>query len=319
MKKINEQPLLHFSLVLSAVAAFCGLAIGLTHQLTQPIIDERLAREQVEAYQTVIPEIQSYDTLEEDATFTVVLAKDSTEAVIGVIYIVTETNQYGDYKLALGVSTEGMILNAMFVDYQQTTTLKSITENNLALFIGLSLNDQPSSSDLSSGASVSYKSLLDSMSRAAEYQQTLDFVPQNPYETFVEDFASETLDTNFIPTQHVLSKTDILSTSNEVIASIYELQGEGIYQEGGDAASITLFVIIDMNQRVIGTIMEDALYFHSGGRFQSRIVEYLTSFEGLLIQDVVGAYPSDWTAGASSDNTRQLVDQLFDALKEVLS
>lgn len=173
MKKIKENTLLHYSIVLTIVATFCGFAIGLTNFITAPIIAERLETSELEAYESVMPSVQRIESLEEGAVFSVVKAFND-EQMIGYIYTVTETNQYGDFTIITGVDIDGTVLGATFLDYQQTPTLKQISEENLVLFVGLNILIQsPSASDVSSGATYSYDSIVRVFSSIVAFQTAL--------------------------------------------------------------------------------------------------------------------------------------------------
>lgn len=175
MKNIKQNTLLHYGLVLMIVAAFCGLAIGVTNYFTAPIINQRLNDSELEAYEVVFSDIKSFEIVLEEATFEVIEAFNNQEDSIGYIYIVTETNQYGDFKVITGVDHEGVVLGAMFLDYQQTPTLKATTVANLELFVGLNVfSDVPSSSDVVSGATYSYDSIIQVFHRVKTYQQSMD-------------------------------------------------------------------------------------------------------------------------------------------------
>lgn len=177
MKKITENKMLHYSLVLMTIAAICGIAIGITHQITEPIILERLNNDEAAAYETAMPGIVDYEVLIEEDTMTAILAFDQEGIQLGMIYIITESNKYGDFTVVIGVNREDVIIHAEFIDYQQTTgKLKSTTEANLALYIGLNvMTDTPSSSDLEAGATYSYQSVLNSISRLKAIQETIQF------------------------------------------------------------------------------------------------------------------------------------------------
>ena len=172
MSRIKQNTLLHYGLVLMIVSAVCGLAIGVTNALTAPIIEERMADESLVAYQVVMPGITRDEALTEDENFQVIVAFDDSNNVLGYVYTVKETNQYGDFVVIVGVDTMGEVLGATFLVYEQTPTFKSISEINLSLYVGLNiLSELPSTGDIQSGATYSYNSLINAFTKIKDYQQ----------------------------------------------------------------------------------------------------------------------------------------------------
>ena len=173
MNIIKKHTFVHYGFVLMIVAALCGLAIGLTNSITAPIIEARLAAERLEAYELVMNGIADDDVLLEDEAFEVIVAYDVNANTIGYVYTVTETNQHGDFIVIVGVDTSGVVIGATFLVYEQTPTYKPITESNLELFIGLNiLSEVPNSSDINTGATNSYNSLLSVFNKIKNFQQT---------------------------------------------------------------------------------------------------------------------------------------------------
>lgn len=171
---IKKHTVVHYGLVLMIVAALCGLAIGVTNSLTAPIIAERLSSERLEAYKLVMNGIADDDILVDEEKFQVIQAFDENSNTLGYVYTITETNQHGDFTVIVGVDTLGEVLGATFLLYEQTPTYKPTTETNLALFIGLNiLTDMPGGSDIASGATNSYNSLVNVFSKIKDYQQSV--------------------------------------------------------------------------------------------------------------------------------------------------
>lgn len=179
MKKITENKILYQTIIVTIVGLISIFLAVLTNTITAPIIANRILDEQLKAYESLVDDIDDFTVVLKTETFEAVLAYDENDETIAVIYIATETNQYGDIILAYSVDTSGTILKANFLEYQHTASLRNITQDNLNLFIGLNLGDLPSSSDLTSGATGSYDSLVDAFSKGKDHFETLDIAPSN--------------------------------------------------------------------------------------------------------------------------------------------
>jgi Na+-translocating ferredoxin:NAD+ oxidoreductase RnfG subunit len=317
MKKITENKILFHTIIVSIVLFISIFFTVLTNAITSPIIANRILDEQLKAYESLVDDIDHFTVELKTETFEAVLAYDENDETIAVIYIATETNQYGDIVLAYSVDTSGKIVKARFLEYQHTASLKEITQDNLNLFIGLNLGDVPSSSDLTSGATGSYDSLVDAFSKGKDHFETLDIAPSDPFSVLADNYAYKEVDTSFIKTENIIQKEMMYDQNNQILGYIYTLFGSGPYQEGGDDEDIQFYVSVNENNQILGVLVLDEEYDHSGGVFFTRIVNYLDSFKGQTLQTL--SYDVDWNAGATSGNSKALVDELMQALVEELS
>lgn len=317
MKKITENKILYQTIIVTIVGLISIFLAVLTNSITAPIIANRILDEKLKAYESLVDDIDDFTVVLKTETFEAVLAYDENDETIGVIYIATETNQYGDIVLGYSVDTSGKILKANFLEYQHTASLRNITQDNLNLFIGLNLGDLPSSSDLTSGATGSYDSLVDAFSKGKDHFETLDIAPSDPFSVLANNYSYKEVDTSFTGTENVIQKEIIYDENNQILGHIYTLFGSGPYQEGGDDYDIQFYVAVGENNLVLGVLVLDEEYDHSGGVFFTRIVNYLNSFKGQTLQTL--SYDVDWNAGATSGNSKALVDELMQALVEELS
>lgn len=317
MKKITKNTVLHYILILTIVTLISSALIVLTNSITRPIIETRQFDEQMKTYASLVEEIDDFQILLKTATFEAAFAFNVSDETIAVMYTINETNAYGDIKLAYSVDLMGKIVKARFLDYQQTASFKSITENNLNLFIGLNLGDLPVSSDLNAGATGSYQSLVEAFSKGKVHFETLVLSPVDPFSVLAEGYAYKEEDTQFIPTSEILKKEFMYDENNQSIGHVYTLFGSGPYQEGGDDKDIQFYVSIDSNNRILGVLVFEGEYDHTKGVFLTRILKYLESFKGQTLQTL--SYDVDWKTGATSSNSKTLVDALMQALLEVVS
>lgn len=317
MKKITENIVLHYVIVLTIITITCGALIVLTNRITSPIIATRQFEEQMKTYESLVDDIDDFQVILKTTTFEAVLAYNASEETIAVMYIVTETNAYGEIQLAYSVDLSGKIGKARFLNYQQTASFRGITEDNLNLFIGRNLGDLPESSDLTSGATGSYQSLVNAFSKGKVHFETLALAPFDPFSVLAEGYVYKEVDINFIPTTSVLKKEIMFDENNHSLGDVYTLLGSGPYQEGGDDKEIQMYISLDTNNRILGVLVLEVEYHHSKGAFVSRILKYLESFKGQTLQTLT--YEVDWNTGASSSYSKSLIDALMHALAEVLS
>ena len=317
MKKIKEQKTLYYTLILLISTILSGFLLWLTNSITEPFILEREKEVQLQTYTSLVDNIDDFEVLINTDLFEATLAYDKDGDTIAVMYISSETNSYGDVTIGYSVDTSGKILQAMFLEYDQTASLKGITEENLNLFIGLNLGDVPSTSDLTSGATASYQSIVSSFSKGKDHFETLSLAPADPFSVLAVGYAYKDKDMTFTPTDHVINKEIIYNENNDILGHVYTLFGSGPYQDGGDDKDIQFYVAVDGNNIILGVLVLDEEYDHSGGVFFTRIQQYINSFKGQSIQTL--SYDVDWVSGATSGNSKTLVDTLMQALVEVIS
>jgi Na+-translocating ferredoxin:NAD+ oxidoreductase RnfG subunit len=317
MKKITENTRVHYALIFTIITIISFVLIGLTRNITRPIIETRQFEEQMKIYTSLVEDIDDFQILLKTATFEATFAYNVSDDTIAVMYIITETNSYGDIQLGYSVDLSGKIVKARFLEYQQTASFKGITEKNLNLFIGLNLGDLPVSSDLNAGATGSYQSLVEAFSKGKAHFETLALSPIDPFSVLAEGYAYKEVDTRFIPTSEILKKEIMYDQNNQKIGDVYTLFGSGPYQEGGEDKEIQFYVSIDSNNRILGVLVFEEEYDHTKGVFLRRILNYLESFKGQTLHTL--SYDVDWNTGATSGNSKTLVDALMQALVEVLS
>lgn len=139
------------------------------------------------------------------------------------------------------------------------------------------------------------------------------------YGNYFEEFGYALIDEDFESNGIVVEKTNLYDINDQLLGHSYTMYLVGIYNEEYDATSIQFHTIVDLNQTIVGSYVLEDEYHHSGGPHLARIIAYIESFDGVEVEAITPYYPEDWSAGATSDNTRLLVNDMFEALKEVLS
>lgn len=129
------------ALILALITLVAGLAVGLAHDITRPIIDQRYLDEKKETYQIVYTDAENFATDEElsenaqtaaEELFIpndlnniiineVLIAQDSSGNTLGHVVSVTSSNGYGgDLTISLGYSLDGTVQGLEFLVLNET-------------------------------------------------------------------------------------------------------------------------------------------------------------------------------------------------------
>jgi hypothetical protein len=318
MKKLFEKkPMVYYTFVLAVVSIACGIVIGGVNALTAPVIADNLYNAKVEAFETVLEGIDTFDELDlideyPDTIQSVNKGYDVSKDTLGYIYEVYSTNKFGDMTIVVSVGVDGKVLGATFVAIEQSYNVPQ-TRTNLSLYIGSNIADLTPTGDILSGATVSLTTLNALLADVAiAHSLTAEEIIIDP---LMEEFGSSYVlenDEAFTSTSHVTSKWFVLNEGVEV-GYMYSVMGSGDYQDG-EAASIVLQLFFNLDDEIVSIEFPENRYNHSGGSFKNKNFEYVELFRGLTkdqLQAVIDGDNSDITAGAS--NTRALIDFLLEA------
>jgi hypothetical protein len=162
MRNLFQKPIIHYTFVLTVVAICCGLLIGAVNAVTAPIIEENRRLAQLEAYQSVMPDMADFEQLDtsgDPSSITdKVAAYDENEQLIGYIFVVFKTNSYGPMRMVVSVSPTGVILGAQFIEIVQTLGVPT-TRHHLSLFVGTQIANVSPAGDIEAGVTGSYNTL----------------------------------------------------------------------------------------------------------------------------------------------------------------
>jgi len=316
MKKLFEKPMFHYTFVLTAVALVCGIMIGAVNAVTSPIIAANIQRAQTEAYQRVLPEIDSFVEITiENGPATVlsaVEAKNASDATIGYIYTAYTTNKFGYMRLVISVSPTGTILGADFIEINQTYQVDG-TKFNLSLYVGGSISSLAPSGVIVTGATGSLTSLTVLLNDVAA-AHAIVAVNTDPLALwFGAGYVMDTeVDPTFVPNANVISKKLVRNASGDVIAAYYHLRGSSVYNtEEGSAGTINMYVGLSTDGTILGISLPQDEYGHTkSNAFYPKVVNYANSIVGTNIASFAGQ--GDLATGAS--NSKTLVDTLLTAL-----
>jgi hypothetical protein len=242
MKKLFEKDIVRFTFVLTVVSLACGLLIGGVNAITAPIIEQNQLDAKLEAYESVLPGIESFTELETsgdpDTIQDKIEGKDALDAVMGYIFVASANNKYGSMTMVVSVDATGLILGATFSSIEQTY-LVDTTRDNLALFIGTSIMDLSPMGDIATGATGSFHTLEDLLADIKASFETLDIpepvLSEDPYAVMFDEslgFAYSEEDTTFTPSSDLIigdligaldGDTDVISGATntfDVISSL---------------------------------------------------------------------------------------------------
>ena len=323
MRKLFENPLLHYSFVLMVVALACGLVIGGVNAITSPIILENERKAQLEAYQSVIPDMHTFTELDTtndpNAILTKVEAKNIDGEVIGYIFIADQTNSYGNIRIAVGIGADGIITGAQALAVNQT-----LKANDMRTYItqlkGSSIFEPlptPIPANLISGITGSRNTLNALISDIKTSFEGLDIEPFDPYLAWFGEGYKLLTDESFEEQNGVVEKKLVHDEDDSLIGHLYVLTGSGVYIDNDSTEkSVTIIVALDLELNIIGILIPEDLYEHTKGGLLRSIIEFAEQFEGENLSDIELFETEDLVAGTT--NSSRLVNQLLVALKGVV-
>jgi hypothetical protein len=330
MKRENLLLLINFSIMV-----LIGIVFGLVYQanvMSDP--EDQLFNQKVELVDEVklasIPQMSATSS-----NFAMVDMKwnavDKNDEKVGTVYHAVIKNSfslsgsgvdYGFIELLIGFSEEDKVYVQYLTVYQSSWAVVGVQKYIQDYYDGediLNIQGIPSfDADIVAGATqnpatVSTDAIKEIVMEALilEYPELEEI---NPYEELfgIENYQFED-DATFTETTYITDKR-LVTDGTDQIGYVYSVTGTGEYQDG-DSDSILIEIVFDSDDRILGFVLPDETYNHSGGSFRSKNEQYLENYVGLLISEIqaeVDAQNStDVTSGAS--NTRALIDELLEA------
>jgi hypothetical protein len=330
MKRENLLLLINFSIMV-----LIGIVFGLVYQanvMSDP--EDQLFNQKVELVDEVklasIPQMSATSS-----NFAMVDMKwnavDKNDEKVGTVYHAVIKNSfslsgsgvdYGFIELLIGFSEDDKVYVQYLTVYQSSWAVVGVQKYIQDYYDGediLNIQGIPSfDADIVAGATqnpatVSTDAIKEIVMEALilEYPELEEI---NPYEELfgIENYQFED-DATFTETTYITDKR-LVTDGTDQIGYVYSVTGTGEYQDG-DSDSILIEIVFDSDDRILGFVLPDETYNHSGGSFRSKNEQYLENYVGLLISEIqaeVDAQNStDVTSGAS--NTRALIDELLEA------
>lgn len=320
MRKLFENPIFHYSFVLTMVAFACGLVIGGVNAITDPIITENRIRAQVEAYEKVLPGIDEFTEMsttgDPDTIISKVEGRDQNGDVLGYIYVAFNTNKYGYMRIITSVGLDGTILGAEFLEINQSLDVNS-TRINLSLYEGLNITEAAPVGDMISGVTGSKNTLIDLMYDVRVAHEKLDIAPQDPFAGWYEGEFERAADDSFTAEGSVVSRQVVTDGDDQVIGHIYEVKKSSTYIEGEpESKFITIHVGINVDNVIVGVLVPEDTYEHTKG-YRNQMITFLeNTYIGLNLSEVTVLGDGDLVAGAT--NSSRLINDMLVDLKDVV-
>ncbi|MFP4177612.1 MAG: hypothetical protein ACLFTZ_02505 [Acholeplasmataceae bacterium] len=287
-------------------------------------------------------ELRDEETIEEipsDSGFAILnesyqaytLSGDEVGTVYRVIarnsYRYDEDDDYGVIELLVGIQDERVFVEV--VEIRQTSTYLAGIQNYVYSFYDgvdyqevedievVNLED-PEAGATASDSTATVKDLV-----WLAVAHHFDLETEEPFdlyeELFGDDFGDSEPDEDFEPTGYVRSKETVYDQDEEVIGHLYELEGEGEYDNGFEETegSITIYVLLDEEtNEILDIIAPEDDYGHtlSYAEGDDGVFDYVESFEG---EELYAPGEDDLTAGATW--SKQFVNELITDLSEVVT
>ncbi|MFU8792578.1 MAG: hypothetical protein ACNA7K_00985 [Acholeplasmataceae bacterium] len=317
MKKLFENPIFHYSFVLTMVAFACGLVIGGVNAITDPIITENRIRAQVEAYEKVLPGIAEFTEMSISGDPSTIVSKiegkDQNGDVLGYIYVAYNTNKYGYMRIITSIGLDGTILGAEFLEINQTLDVNS-TRINLSLYEGLNITEAAPVGDMISGVTGSKNTLVDLMYDVRVAHEKLDIAPQDPYLGWFDGEVTRTADDTFTAEGSVVSR-QVVTEGDDIVGYIYEVTKSGVYYDSSQA-SITLQVGLSVDGEIVGILLPEDAYNHTKG-FRNQMITFIeNTYIGTSLSEVIILGDGDLVADAT--NSSRLINEMLVDLKDVV-
>lgn len=240
-------------------------------------------------------------------------AVNNQDDVVGDVYLLEIKNGYGMMSLYVGIQEERIYTQNIVLD-QTSIYLKNIQHFIQAQLNGIDYDDlskvQPldAAYDLDSGATAtdSTSQILELVKKAVDIH--FDLYVDDPYLAYYGEGYTKVLDSTFTSA----SVEKYIINGNQ---TVYTITGTGSYEgyEETKSGSITIDVLLDENNQILGILFPENLYGHTFS-FLSRNASYINYFVGRNISeiDVTLSSYDDLTTGATG--SKELVETLLQTL-----
>ena len=318
------------ALVLTLIGVACGILIGLSHQITDPIIQENLRKQELKAFSSLYPGLDEAKKVENLSGGSIIevsgIYRDG--ALVGYVYKGFHNNAYSSsVKALVGINVDGTIAGVELLALVQTTAAHTnvVTENakvykgknvsEIDLVALLVLQNASNIYDTTTGASYGSQSMRTILRDAIVlFNENSPAVVSTPYNKIFGPDVTNTEDTTFTATAIVIKKEIIKNASDVIIGYAYTLSstkntGTAVEYHEDENWKLTLLVGIDTENKIVG--IETIEKGHTTEYYNYHLA-YFTSLEDLDSK----TFPVDTVTGASFSRTH--INELLDALKGVL-
>lgn len=240
-------------------------------------------------------------------------AVNNQDDVVGDVYLLEIKNGYGMMSLYVGIQEDRIYTQNIILD-QTSIYLKNIQHFIQAELNGIDYDDllkvRPldAAYDLDSGATAtdSTSQILELVKKAVDIH--FDLYVDDPYIAYYGEAYTKVLDSTFTSA----SVEKYIINGNQ---TVYTISGTGTYEgyEETKSGSITIDVLLDENNQILGILFPENLYGHTLS-FLSRNASYINYFVGRNISEIYVILSSydDLTTGATG--SKELVETLLQTL-----
>ena len=316
------------ALVLTLIGIACGLLIGLSNEITAPVIAENKAKAELQAYASLFPGLDSADVIEVELQGTIYEAREVKKggSVAGYLYKGSQTNSYGIVDLLVGIDKDGVFTGIEFLNLDQTASMKPAIETNSLYYKGKNVTDLDLEDlvlfssgsnpyDTATGSSFGSTTMRTIIRDAILVFGGAEPVVTDPYQLI---YGVEVTKTEETITADKVTKKELIKDTNDVTLgyayTVSSVKNTGTAVEYNDNQDweMTLLVGLDENGVIVGIRVLDT--DHSTG-FYDRNNAYFTLLIGTNIQDYADV--ANTVTGASF--SRGHILELLEALKGALA
>ena len=250
------------------------------------------------------------------------IAKDAGRNDIGYVYklngigVAQDGQAEKELTFYVALDKEQKILGIISPEEEYKHSSGGFRNVTLALMeslVGLSLNDIDTDYDVTGGATNTGQLVIDLL--VALKEVAFEEITTDPYaQIFGKDY-TKTEDNDFEKTDHILRKEDVVNESNELIGYVYQLRDVVENFKPEEFNPITIYVILDKENKILGILAPEAEYEHTLGERYDKVLGNIELLVGEKLEDIEdGEY--DFVSGVT--NTTGLVIDLLIELKEVI-
>lgn len=320
------------ALVLTLIGIACGFLIGISHQITNPIIQENLRKQELKAYSALYPSLDEAKKVEG-------VSKDSVKEVfeiyqggnvVGYVYKGFHNNNYSSSVEALvGINIDGTFAGVEILNIVQTTADHvNVVTANAKVFKGknvadinltdlMVLSNSANKYDTTNGASYGSTSMRTIVRDAILlFNQNTPPVVTTPYTRLFGPDVTNTEDTTFTATDKVVKKEIIKNASDAVVGYAYTLTstkntGDDVEYNENQNWTLSLLVGVDLEGKITGV---ETLQSGHTSDYYTLHNAYFTALKGVTVANYGSV---DTVSGASFSRSHIL--ELLTALQGVLA
>lgn len=239
-------------------------------------------------------------------------------------YTINEDYDFGMIELLVLIDPAGKVKVQIVELNQSDWTVKGIQAYIYEKYQGITYTSVaaiPSydAADVTAGATAtdSTGTIKEIIQKAIDIHY--DLIVDDPYVTMYGEGYVISDDATFTASQYVTKREIVKNASNGILGHIYTLTGTGDYNNGEELVSghsITLKVAFNVDDEVLGVVMPEGTYGHTGGNRQTKIQSYVDLLVGKTVSEFTATLNGGVDLVTNVTYTKDLVDILIDALIE---